>query len=557
MSIFDDLDRARRMRTGPGTKLRPGETWLLSVDGGSGTGRVWRLERGSPRTAGQVGFRGRASRSLEVASALARLEVPFLLDERSLPRRGPFRATAVQGADGHTIRALDGGSFGLAMVLAASSQLLGLALPSDLLATAGISESGRVEGVDGLDAKLGVLREHDWAAARLRVLVWAEQEELARELAGHRIDVIGVQNLREAMERAFEPSELKRQLQEAWEDEENREHAAKTFFRLAMDGNNHLLGWGSIARGAALLLDHAGDAPYRWQIEVARAIASRHDGTPSTIVVPQVRWNELRRPRKLTLLAHQVQACTDSCCDEWQVTLDAAAATLAAEGAEHAQDLALIGAIGRAHAAWGDYSKADLALRRALRGWLDLDAEPRSTHALCELLRVLACEGRAPDAEVREAVRRVRRDPRTEEMSLAFLAAALGRTWARSGERDQALGELEGETPWAHTPAHLRATRARWRAIASYEDAPAVARRCWVEIADVARGTPQLGTFADRLARLDRIALGAADERELPDAIEGLVQEQRLQADSRRILAFTGAETPQAQSEALRIHWRY
>ena len=541
---------------GPGTPLRPGATWLLSVDGEGrpGSAGLWRLEEGAPQEPGHVGFHGRARRSLVVASALARADVPLLVDARSL-RDPAWRAVSVLAPTKPVYR-LAGGSFGLAMVLAASARLLGLPLPTGLVATAAVSESGRVEEVDGLEAKLALLG-HAALDMELTCVVAASQVDRARAHAPGGVRVVGVERLDEAIALAFDEASLAEHLGERWSAPEARRAAAATFFRIAMDGSNRLLGWRSLARAAELLASLSEDDPSAWRVDVAARIARRHANEPTPIRVAPAVSAALPRPRRIQLLAHQVQAAADAHSDDWREQLAAGWAALPEAGEEHGEELELLGALGRAEAAWGRYVDAGRALRRAVRGWLALDAEPRASYALCELLRVVGIGGDGLDPEVTEAVARFDCDPRPDATSRAFVRCALGRAQAQLGQTADAVETLtDPVVRWEHCPAHVRATRSRWLAYAVYPREPHRARRAWSELTDLAQRKPRVTGFADALARLDRLALGA-ETGSLEEAVARVVGAPELGQEARRILEFVEPITMEERAAALRAHWRY
>ena len=553
VSWFDRKRAERAQSHGPGSPLDPGRTWLLSVDGDgtADSAALWRLESGVPEGVDQVGFHGRARRSLDVESALARLEVPLLVDARSLQEVG-WRAVSVLKPGGGPVHRLDGASFGLAMVLAASSRLIGLPLPTTLVATAAVSESGRIEEVDGLAAKLALLG-HEALVGPIQCLVAASQVERAQELAPDGVEVVGIARLDEAIELAF-TTDLEAHLRQRWAPEGSRGAAATTFFRLAVDGSNRLLGWRSLARAAELLAELGEDDPWAWKVDVAARIARRHANEAQPIALDAEWLATLPRPRRIQLIAHQVQAAADATSPDWEEQLAGAWAALPEEGDEHAEELQLLGAIGRAEAAWGRYPTAESALRRAVRGWMALDAEPQASYALCELLRVVGITGQGIDPELQAAIARFRRDPRPDPMSRAFVTMALGRAHAQLGAHDAAVAELTGDTRWDHSPAHVQATRHRWLAQAVHATDPGRAQQEWDALDRLVARVPHVTRFASALATLDRAALHGAEAEE---GVEAMLAAPDLGRDARRILEFTGAKGANAQAAALRAHWRY
>ena len=463
MSWFDEQARAVARRLGPGTPLEPGETWLLSVDraGALESAALWRLQPQAPHEEGQAAFTRHAARSLERASALARLEVPLLASPGSLGNRVEWRALNVIDPQGVGARQLDGGSFGLAMVLAATSRLIGLSMSATLVASACVGDGGRIEEVKGLDAKLSLLGHSELGQRELTCLVARSQEEEAKSHAPGHVRVVGVEHLSEAINEAFDKDELAGHLRGRWSSRDEREAAARTFFRLAVEGSNLLLGWHALARGATMLGEMSADDPWAWRVGVAARIAWRHANVPEALVVEPEHLAELPRPRRVQLIAHAVQAAADSVSPDWSDTLERATAFVPDPGEEYPVDLKLLGAMGRTQAAWGRYEEARDVLARAVRGWLALDDEPQSSYALSELLRVLGILGEPLDDVASAGIARFQRDPRPDATSRAFLRAAHGRALVQLGRPQDAATVLQTTTRWENSPVHLQATRLR------------------------------------------------------------------------------------------------
>ncbi len=542
-------------RIGPGAELEPGMTWLLSVDvdGGGQRSSLWRLEPGEPDGTKHFGFQGRALRALDVADSHARRELPVLGDPSALARATPWRARLVlQRGEGQE-RVLDGSSFGLAMTLGAISRLVGLPLPTALVACAAVSESGRIEEVGGLENKLGLLSDSSLAATlpKLTLLVAPGQERLARECAPPGTSVLAVQDLAEATAATF-GEHLTARLVERWHAEGSQEQAVGALYRLALGGSSRLLQWRAVASLLAHLLDASDDPAWRWRAEIAHGIAARHTGAHAPLTLQPGLLAGLRRPDRLELLAHATQAAADSPDQPWREAVDLGWTHVAQPGEEHAQDLKLLGALGRTLAAWGQYDEAQGALGRAIRGWLDLDLVPQASYPLCELLRVQGVLGQALDGEVEQAVERVRRDLRTELIARAFLALARGRALCQLGDEAGALVELgdASTTRWDHTPIHVRASRLRWFACALAGGEPERAASLRAELGPLALRDPEGAGFAAPLAALDQGDLAG---------VAVLAQHPKWGPDAQRILEFTTTTDAgvDEQSWALRTHWRY
>lgn len=430
----------------PGATL-PGRPLLLAVS--RGVGSVWTLAaEGRPVV-------GDAARAWRVARRVAARELPLLArpeaDEAPVPAAEPL-------GPGPDDPALDGASFGLAFVLGHWSRLTGVPVAPDLAASATVDEDGRLGRVEGLAEKLAALRA--WAPAVRRVVVAADQPTVDPPPG---LTLVRLGTADEAWPLAFETAALHAALHAAWADPATADAAARRFFAVALRSPRTHPRWSALAEGSALLAASPEPAT-RWRARVAHAIASRHAGAP--LLLPDGEPPEpLRRPFRVALAAHRVQAANDAAEADWRPLADAARALLPAPGDEHEDDLRLLGALGRLLGAWGETTRARADLRRAVDGWFALDAPGEATYPVSELLR-LAGVARDADAlaEAEALADRCLVGLGRDASGAAFVALSRGRARCLCGRPDAADALHAPSVDWADAPIHARASRLRWLA---------------------------------------------------------------------------------------------
>lgn len=165
--------------------LRLGETWLLLV-GSDGGGRVVRIcAEGSGLDAG-------ARFAQEVERALNGLRVAAAAQDKHVPFEVLFRRFTIQGGEaGLTI---EGRSLGLATCVAAISHLTDVPPRSHVAGAAAVSETGQLEPVEGIAAKLNGLRTQ-WPS--VDTIVVSSRQTSVPEVPG--MNVVRAEHVAEAL----------------------------------------------------------------------------------------------------------------------------------------------------------------------------------------------------------------------------------------------------------------------------------------------------------------------------------------------------------------------
>lgn len=450
----------------------PGEVLLVSVSGARTA--LWRLApegRAHPDDRELVGAGRQAA---ERAWRLAARDMPVIRDLRPLADPGLWRARTVACLDDpHQEATLAGESFGLGLWLASASRLLDTPVPADVAALGRLDDHGCVHAVDGLGAKLRVLAE--WAVGVRTVLVAMEQQQEATAIASDlapRLRVIGVSSVAEALARAF-PGGLEGLLELAsrqWHDERRRaDEALDALYQQALDNQALLLGWAGVASAAEILADVLADDPAR--ASAARfvlQVARRHDGHTAPIAWPDRDWLAgQHRPVRLQIVAHVLQAATDSGDPELMQAITRAREHLAPPVERHREDLMILGAIGRAQALGGRLEQAASTLLDAIDGWRGIRRIHEASYALSECLRVLGLLQRPDDlrALLDGHAAAFLRHPEAAPLSRCFVALAAARGLIEAQRPVEGMAWLEDDAiPWAAAVRHADAARLRWRA---------------------------------------------------------------------------------------------
>lgn len=288
--------------------------------------------------------------------------------------------------------------------------------------------------------------------------------EVLRERAaaeGWDVDVRGVYDLGDVLDEIGLFARLERP--ETWSPEA-RQVAARALYDESRAAFSVPVGWWNLGRLASVLLLQMspGDASLRYELEFARDVSLRHLGYGVLIAWPSDEWLRAQpAEERLEVLAHAVQSAADADLGEVIDRVNNARAWLPAEG--NAASAKLLGAIGRAEAAVGDYVRAAASLRQALDVWTSLGKlTSEGSFAFCELCRVLGIEKRLSDIE---ALKLTHWDElmKSDPISAAYVQLALGRAFVQAGSVESGSSHLaDSAAEWRFSPAHVNAARLRW-----------------------------------------------------------------------------------------------
>lgn len=457
----------------PSAALEVGEALVVSV----GAEGLWRLASGQ-RAANALELRGAAAASALLAQRLVTRDLPLYDDVARLHRGLAFRASpfAFRSA-GPPPTALDGASYGLALSLAITSDLLRLPLPASLASTGVLQVDGSVAPVDGLRRKVELVLHE--APGIQQLLVPASQQEQAQEAAARALSdlelgpeegwltIVPVSTFQDAFDHAFPDADAR--LEERWREPAVAQRLANELYRMTLFDSPVVLGWSAIERCAEGLLVQDPSPRDQERLRWVHAIAKRHRGVKE-LPLP---WPEeaelLREPRasRLRRLAQVVQSEAEVGKDPGAAA-DRARPWLRPPLERASDDAVLLGAMGRAYGAAERDEAAIAVLREAIEAWHDVGSAAESTHALCELLRQL---GMAADRDglrtvVEHHIPRVEADPRVSDKSLGFVRVALGRAYVQAGEAALGRDELSGVPDSRALPLIAEGARLRWLALA-------------------------------------------------------------------------------------------
>ncbi len=541
------LNEAARALAAEPDPPAPGHVVLLAVAGPRTT--LYRFRPGRAAKFAPL-LHGSAVDALRRARQLAALYLPILPVVRRLERDEEWGVEFVARlGEGYDER-LEGGSFGLAMLLANASYLLDVAVPSSIAATACVEADGSVGGVDGLLQKMRLVVESGLGIRTLLVASTQRNEaEQIRTNLGSAIEICGASTIAEALTIAF--PDLERSICQHRSEPERAHRTASEIFRLTVAGTGRLVSWkGVVASARAIersLEGQSDGASVRalWEARVATAIAQRHEGQVALIASSDEDFERYPHAIRTRLWAHVVQSAADCNDEEAWAAIEKVRSRLPEPRARHADDLRLAGALGRAYAAVGQYADAFEMLGEACRGWREIQLVHESSYALSELARVAGLirpvdlEGlrNGPWAFVVD-------DPQTTALSTAFAYAALARAYVQHGDPHRAMDLLRPHDrfEWELMPAHLRWARQRWWAraleLAGRHDEAERARN---DLAARAGEHVQVD-----LARLDAViardeptdaALAKLRARDNRDAARVIARAERAGADVARAVA--------------------
>ena len=185
---------------------------------------------------------------------------------------------------------------------------------------------------------------------------------------------------------------------------------------------------------------------------------------------------EPQRERRAVLIAHVVQSAADSD-DLTTVRYVEWARSLVPPPHERiANDLKVLGAIGRGLSQAGRPDEAIPVLQEAVDAWIQREEPWEASHPASALAYAYALLPELDVAKLNafedERWRPVHDAARTSNASRAFLRVALASAYARREDVEKVRTLLsESELDWSATPAHARQARLRWLARAIPTDA--------------------------------------------------------------------------------------
>ncbi len=406
--------RARSWRPAPAPVV--GAVLVLAVDGLRGGAYAVGAAYEGRSVAWAPGVRDTWQRAIGAAAA----SLPLLW--RPLDRLEPLPPTAfligaVQvGSRDRPHAALDGTSAGLAFALSVSSRALNHPLPARFAAVAEVDARGCTAPVSdaGFVGKLAALRA--WAPAVDTLLVHpknAPSAEAAVRAAGADVSVVPVETVAGAIDAVWGDA-IAAEVEAQGRAPETRADLVDAVFRLALMPHAAVPAWRPVALAGARALEGWGaalPADELLRLRVATAIAARHAHLPGQPfpTLPDAVLLRLPLPLRLELVAHAVQACTDTGTPSTDEAMRLVERHLRVGTEATVGHLKLLGALGRLQSVTGRTAEALDSARRAARGHFERCAYEQVSYPLCEWLRLAAAAGDlASFGEASELADRVR-----------------------------------------------------------------------------------------------------------------------------------------------------
>jgi hypothetical protein len=433
-----------------------------------------------------------------------------------------------------------GEEHGLGVALLLMANALGLPLRPGVLALGALESSGRLLPLSGASLVLcGRLLEEGLVGPEMVLLSGGrpsvEEPSSAERLrslhCARDVRILGVRSFSEAANDAL-GLEASLRDGELTLPPERLGLVVERLWSLALEGSPPLLGWGPVAALASgLLLRHTGDLLLRWKAAFVRDVARRHQGEAALLSWPADElFGVFPRETRLSVIAHVVQSVADG---DPSLALETAerASGLVSAACPSPADAILLGAIGRAEAAAGDFARASVSLAGALRVWGALGLRTESSYALCERLRILGILGEeASILELVEGPVRAFLEPPSQP-GHAFVLLAVGRALAQIGRPTEAIEHLGSEVPWAHAPGHVQAARLRWLSFAQRAAGLSGQAASTLEALEHLGDVDQL-----HLARLDDALSQGTSLGELSPLVQKLLEAEEGGDEARRLL---------------------
>lgn len=421
--------------------------------------------------------------------------------------------------------------------LATVIDALGVELEGDLLVSADVVERGTGNFAVGAVLSSGELDTLaiEVARAPTRLAIVADDSDPGASMAERlraRLDrsqgasVMGVLSLGEAADRVLGLRE--RALAGTLIPADLRRRAQERLFEQTLTASRLSMEWSLVCATALGLARHLeeGDDQGHFEVELVRDIARRHDGITAPILWPDPeRLEGYPTGQRLRIVAHVVQSVADG--ERGAVPEYTAHARKLVGEERSAEALRLLGAVGRALAAVGQYEEAGKVLDDALAGFLQHDPAEAS-YTLCELLRIEGIKQRE-DRVLALCQTAERLVPAIGPESRPYVRLAAGRALAQVGHAREALEALSDEMLGAHAPLHVQTAAQRWRAIAATDAGEAVA---------AARALESLAHLGESdqlyLAQLDARPVGVLETKA---CLDGMLALPGAGDEARRIMS--------------------
>lgn len=422
--------RARAWRRAPAPVV--GAVLVLAVDDLRGAAYAVGATDEGRAVAWAPGVRDTWQRAVGAAAAsLPLLWRPLCRLEALPPTAHLIGAVQVGSRDGRHV-ALDGTSAGLAFALSVSSRALNHPLPARFAAVAEVDARGRTAPVcdAGFPGKVAALRA--WAPAVDTLLVHPDNvvaAEAAVKATGGDIPVVPVETVAGAIHAVWGDA-IAAEIEAQGRAPETRADLVDAVFRLALMPHAAVPAWRPVALAGARALDGWGASlppDELLRLRVATAIAARHAHLPGQPfpTLPDEMLQRRPLPVRLELVAHAVQACTDTGTPPVEAAMRLVEGHLQVGLEATVGHLKLVGAFGRLQSVTGRTDQALDSARSAARGHFERFAYDQVSYPLCEWLRLAAAAGDvAAFDEASQLVERVRALAGSRDIGEWFMRSA-------------------------------------------------------------------------------------------------------------------------------------
>ena len=412
---------------------------------------------------------------------------------------------------------VEGRSFGLAAMLAATSRALRVPVPSDVIAIAAVSDSGALEQVDdaGLRDKVQAVGR---LAPRVRRVIVAEGQAVAAGAGGHKVLVAGT--VRGGLELAWNVKSVEELVALVTPAEVTR--LARELVDAAVFGKGAARHYEGTAAASRLLRGRVDvSEALRALLAVSEAVANRHTTNSGAFVVPA----DLRSPMREVVVAHWLQQLADAGVTEPDVVRDVAAA-LAPDDPPASEEAAKAhGALARLWAVTGHPRDALQLAQRTAQWFVEVRKQKDASYALCAAFHLAGVlEDRAAFDVCVALTGEIERELDDGSAGFVRLARARGAVLideAAIEAHQQNLEELWSRPQPYRWHVSTAAGRLLARTSASERDAVCDVLREWTTATEDMK--PWIARVTLELIRLDE-ALSSGDRDEAEGAVAALVE---------------------------------